>query len=179
MSNEKIKVITGKVRFSYANVWEAKSINGSEEKFSVCLIIPKSDVTTINNIKSAIKEAARIGKNKLGEMLESEIMSILHDGDIERCDDEVYKNSYFINASSKIKPQIVDRKVKAIVDKSDFYSGCYGKASIYFFAYNNEKKGIGCGLGNLQKLSDGSLLSSRASAEDEFTASEEDDEFLS
>ena len=39
-----MKVITGvDTRWSYANVWEPKSINGSTPKYSVSLIIPKPD----------------------------------------------------------------------------------------------------------------------------------------
>jgi DNA polymerase len=38
------KVVTGEVRFSYANLWEPKSINGGTPKYSVSLIIPKDDV---------------------------------------------------------------------------------------------------------------------------------------
>lgn len=56
--NNPMKVITGKdTRWSYANVWEAKSINGGAPKFSVSLIIPKSDTVTVQKIKSAIEAA--------------------------------------------------------------------------------------------------------------------------
>ena len=49
------KVITGpNTRWSYANVWEPKSINGSKPKYSVSLIISKSDAETVNKIKDAI-----------------------------------------------------------------------------------------------------------------------------
>lgn len=45
------KVITGvNTRWSYANVWDAKSINGGAPKYSVSLIIPKSDTVTVNKI---------------------------------------------------------------------------------------------------------------------------------
>ncbi len=52
----------------------------------------------------------------------------LRDGDVER-DDEAYKGHYFINANSKTAPQIVDRSVKPILDRSEVYSGCYGRVS--------------------------------------------------
>jgi len=61
-----MKVITGKdTRWSYANVWEAKAINGGEPKFSVSLIVSKSDVKTIEKIKAAIKAAYEEGTAKL------------------------------------------------------------------------------------------------------------------
>lgn len=173
------KVITGKVRFSYANVWEPKSINGGDEKYSVSLIIPKNDTKTINDIKKSIEVAKQDGKAKFGGRIPANLKTPLRDGDIDRPDDEAYKDSYFINANSKDKPQIVDKNVKPILDQSEVYSGCYGRASITFYAFNsNGNKGIACGLGNLQKLADGEALSGRTKAEDEFSTFEDED-FLS
>lgn len=173
------KVITGKVRFSYANVWEPKSINGGDEKYSVSLIIPKSDTKTVNEVKAAIEAAKQEGKAKFGGRVPANLKTPLRDGDVDRHDDEAYKNSYFINANSKDKPQIVDKNVKPILDQSEVYSGCYGRASITFYAFNsNGNKGIACGLGNLQKLADGDALSGRTKAEDEFSTFEDED-FLS
>ena len=173
------KVVTGKVRFSYANVWEAKSINGSEEKYSVSLIIPKSDAKTIEEIQVAMDEAKQEGIAKFGGKIPANLKLPLRDGDIDRPDDEAYQGCYFINANSKDKPQIVDKKVKPILDPNEVYSGCYGRASINFYAFNqNGNKGIACGLGNLQKLEDGEPLSGHSRAEDDFEAYGEDD-FLS
>lgn len=178
-NNNKTKVITGKARFSYANVWEPKSINGGDEKYSVSIIISKDDAKTINDIKAAIEAAKQEGKAKFGGKIPANLKLPLRDGDIDRPDDDAYKNSYFINANSKDKPQIVDKNVKPILDQSEVYSGCYGRASITLFAFNtNGNKGIACGLGNLQKLSDGEPLSGRSRAEDEFS-SFEDEDFLS
>lgn len=179
MDNNKTKVITGKVRFSYANVWEPKSINGGDEKYSVSLIIPKSDTKTINEIKAAIEAAKQEGKGKFGGKIPANLKTPLRDGDVDRPDDEAYKNSYFVNANSKDRPQIVDKNVKPILDQSEVYSGCYGRASITFYAFNqNGNKGVACGLGNLQKLAEGEALSGRSSAKDDF-ASAADDDFLS
>ena len=179
MISNNTKVITGKVRFSYANVWEPKSINGGDEKYSVSLIIPKNDTKTINDIKKAIEVAKQDGKAKFGGIIPANLKNPLRDGDIDRPDDEAYKDSYFINANSKDKPQIVDKNVKPILDQSEVYSGCYGRASITFYAFNsNGNKGIACGLGNLQKLAEGDALSGRSKAEDEFSIFEDED-FLS
>lgn len=179
MISNNTKVITGKVRFSYANVWEPKSINGGDEKYSVSLIIPKNDTKTINDIKKAIEVAKQDGKAKFGGRIPANLKTPLRDGDIDRPDDEAYKDSYFINANSKDKPQIVDKNVKPILDQSEVYSGCYGRASITFYAFNsNGNKGIACGLGNLQKLAEGDALSGRSKAEDEFSIFEDED-FLS
>ncbi len=106
------KVITGvNTRWSYANVWDPKSINGGTPKYSVSLIIPKSDTTTVAKVKAAIKAAYEEGESKLKGNAKSvpalsAIKTPLRDGDIERPDDEAYKNSYFINANSATAPGI-------------------------------------------------------------------------
>jgi len=180
-----MKVITGpNTRWSYANVWEAKSINGGTPKFSVSLIIPKSDTKTVNKIKAAIEAAYNEGQSKLkgnGKTVPalSTIKQPLRDGDLERPDDPDYADSYFINANSATAPGIVDANLEPILERSEVYSGVYGRASISLYAFNsNGNKGIACGLNNLQKIRDGESLGGRTRAEDDFTT-DADDDFLS
>ena len=178
------KVITGvNTRWSYANVWDAKSINGGTPKFSVSLIIPKDDTVTVNKIKAAIQSAYDEGQSKLkGNGKTVPALSVLktpmRDGDLERPDDEAYANSYFINANSASAPGIVDADRQPIIDRSEVYSGVYGRASINFYAFNsNGNKGIACGLNNLQKMKDGEPLGGKSRAEDDF-ATDADEDFL-
>ena len=178
------KVITGvKTRWSYANVWQAKSINGGTPKYSVSLIIPKSDTKTVTAVKNAIQTAYEEGQSKLKGNSKSvpaltAIKTPLRDGDAERPDDEAYKDSYFINANSATAPGIVDAARNPIIEHSEVYSGVYGRASINFYAFNsNGNKGIACGLNNLQKISDGEPLGGKTRAEDDFA--DEDEDFLS
>lgn len=176
---QETKVVTGKVRFSYANVWEPKSINGGDEKYSVSIIIPKSDSKTLGDIKKAIEAAKKEGVSKFGGKVPVNLKLPLRDGDIDRADDESYAGSYFINANSKTKPDVVDKNVQPILDTTEFYSGCYGRVSIVFYAFNqNGNKGIACGLQHLQKLDDGDPLGGKSRAEDDFTTYEDED-FLS
>jgi len=185
MSEQTTKVVTGKVRFSYANVWKPKAINdGQEPKYSVCLLIPKSDTVTVNKIQSAIEAAIGAGKNKLadknGKIIKGGLKLPLRDGDIERPDDDAYANCWFLNANSTQRPGIVDAARNEILDETEFYSGCYGRASVNLFAFNtNGNKGIGCGLQNLQKLADGPAFNGRSKAEDDFDEYEIFDDFLS
>ena len=176
------KVITGpRTRWSYANVWDPKSINGGDPKYSVSLIIPKSDTRTIAKIEAAIQAAYEEGESKLrGNSKTVPALSVLktplRDGDRERPDDEAYRNSYFINANSATKPGIVDADRNPILDRSEVYSGVYGRASVNFYAFNsNGNKGIACGLNNLQKISDGEPLGGKSRAEDDFATDDEDD----
>ncbi|WPW60495.1 DUF2815 family protein [Streptococcus agalactiae] len=177
------KVITGKnTRFSYLNANEPKSINGSTPKYSVSLIIPKDDIETVDKIKAAIELAYKEGESKLkgnGKSVPelSILKTPLRDGDLERPDDEAYRNAYFVNANSPHKPGVVDANRQEIIDTSELYSGIYS-ASISFYAFNsNGNKGIACGLNNLQKLRDGEPLGGRTRAEDDF-ATDDDDDFL-
>jgi hypothetical protein len=178
------KVITGvNTRWSYANVWEPKAMEGGKPKFSVSLIIPKSDTVTVGKIQAAIDEAYREGQSKLKGNAKSvpalsTLRTPLRDGDLERPDDPAYANAYFVNANSATAPGVVDANRNEIMDKSEVYSGCYGRASINFYAFNaNGNRGIACGLNNLQKIRDGEPLGGRASAESDF-ATVEDEEFL-
>lgn len=174
-------VLTGLVRFSYAKVFKAEAINGEgTPKYSVSLLIPKSDKETVNKINAAINAAKEAGKaDKFSGKIPAALKIPLRDGDAERPDDEAYKNCYFINANSTNKPQVVDKSKQEIIDQDDFYSGCYGRASVNFYAFNtNGNKGIAAGLGNVQKLKDGEPLSGRSTAEEDFASDFEDDDIL-
>lgn len=169
------KVITGKVRFSYANVFEPKSINGSEPKYSCAILIDKKDKKTLAKIEAAIAAATEEGKAKFGGKVPKKLKTPLRDGDEER-EDEAYEGMMFLNANSKTRPGVVDEDVNPILDQDEFYSGCYGRASLNFFAFNtNGNAGIAVGLNNLQKLEEGDRLSGGASAEEDFGSMEEDD----
>ena len=179
-----MKVITGPdTRWSYANVWEAKSVNGGTPKFSVSLIIPKSDTKTVAKIKAAIEAAYQEGQAKLkgnGRSVPplAAIKNPLRDGDVERPDDPAYANAYFVNANSATAPGIVDADRNPVLTRSEVYSGVYGRASITFYAFNSSgNRGIACGLNNLQKIRDGEPLGGKASAESDFDT-DDDEDFL-
>lgn len=163
-------------RFSYLHCWEPDSVNGSEPKYSVSAIIPKSDTKTVNAIKAAIEQAKKDSVSKWGGKVPGNLKLPLRDGDIDRPDDEAYAGCYFFNANSRQAPQVVDSKVQPILDQSEVYSGCYGKISVTFYGYNsNGNRGIAAGLGNIQKLKDGESLGGRTSAADDFQTEDEDD----
>jgi hypothetical protein len=164
------KVITGKVRFSYAHVFEPTSVQeGGDKKYSVSIIISKKDKETLDKIKTAIEAAKEAGKAKLGGKIPANLKTPLRDGDVERPEDEAYANSFFINVNSVRKPGVVDASLNPIITADEFYSGCYGRASISFYAYNTSgNKGIAAGLNNIQKLEDGERLAGGSSAEEDF-----------
>ena len=181
--NENTKVITGKVRFSYAHVFEPASINGGDEKYSVSILIDKNDTKTISDINKAVEAAKQAGIAKFGGKIPQNLKLPLRDGDTEREDDENYAGCYFVNANAKTRPGLVDAKGREIIDSTEFYSGGYGRASITLYAYNsNGNRGVACGLNNIMKTSDGEPLGGRSKAEDDFKGyfeEDQDDEFLS
>lgn len=175
------KVITGKCRASYANLNDPKSINGGKPKYSVSIVIPKSDTVTIDKITTAIEAAYKEGEGKLkgnGKTVPplAALKTPLRDGDVERPDDEAYADSYFVNANSDTAPGMVDRDRNPIMERSEIYSGIYARFSINFYAFNtNGNKGIACGLNNVQKLADGTPLGGKSKAEDDFDEYDDDD----
>ena len=165
-------------RISFANIWEPKAINGGDEKYSVSCLIPKSDKKTLARIQKAVEAAKEEGKaRKWSGKIPPNLKLPLRDGDIDRPDDENYEDCYFLNASSKDAPQVVDRKVNPVLDPMMVYSGCYCNVSVNFYAFNaNGNRGVAAGLGNIQFVRDGERLSGKASADADFDALEDDDE---
>lgn len=179
--SNKTKVITVvNTRFSYFHGWEPTRINNGPERYSVSVLIPKSDTETVKAINEAIdaaieEEVAKFGGKKHNN---AAIKLPLRGGDTER-DDETYKCHYFINANSTTPPQIVDKHVKPILDRNEAYFGCYSCVSLNFYAFNsNGNKGVACGLGNIQKIRDGESLGGRSSTTDDFSTVPDGD-FLS
>lgn len=157
-------LVTGKVRFSYANVFEPRVTPNGDEKYSITLLIPKSDNDTYQRIMNEINKTMEESiTTTFKGIVPSNPKLPIHDGDGLRQSGEPYgqecKGHWVIVANSNNAPEVVDANCNPIISKNEFYSGCYGRASIRFYAYNqNGNKGIGCGLGNVQKIEDGQPL---------------------
>ena len=168
------KVIRSVCRLSYANIWQAKSINGGAPKYSASVLIPKGDTKTVAKVKAAIQAAYEEGEGKLkgnGKTAPSlaSLKTPLRDGDTERPDDEAYAGHWFINANSNTAPGVVDANREPIYDTSEIYSGVYARVSLSFYAFNsNGNRGIACALQNIQKVRDGEALGGKSKAEDDF-----------
>jgi hypothetical protein len=185
------KVTVGECRLSYCHLFTPEAIaDGGEKKYSVSVIIPKTNTKLVNEIKKAISAALQMGvASKFGGKMPTNWKNPLRDGDLEKADDEAYAGSYFISASSKTKPGVVKRvKVNGqntlveVTNEEDVYSGCLGFVSINFFPFSNAgNKGVGAGLNNVLKTRDGDYLGGRSSAQTDFAGVnldqfEEDDE---
>lgn len=172
------RIMLHSVRLSYAHVWEPKSVNGGEPKYSASLIIPKADTATIQMVEKAIDEVLKTeGPGKFGGKVppRGSLKLPLRDGDTDR-DDAAYADAMFLNASSKTRPGIVDAEVHPILDREEVYSGCYANVTVELYVFNvNGNRGVACGLGNIQKLRDGERLGGGGvKAESEFAVVDDD-----
>lgn len=169
------KVLTGEVRLSYANLTTPRAPQqGGEPKYSVTLLIPKTDAATIANINASIKAAYDDGVSKKWGGAHPTRKQIVHDGDGLRPSglpfgDEC-KGHWVLTASTKNKPQVVGiDNLDCELAPSDIYSGMFARVTINFFAYDTAgSKGVGCGLGNVLKTRDGEALAGGASAASDF-----------
>lgn len=171
-------VTTGEARLSYTNLFTPVARQqGAEAKYSVTVLVPKSDMATKAAIDSAIAASIDQGVSKCWSGVRPPQPAIcVHDGDGARPSDGQpfgveCKGCWVFTASSKNAPFVVDLNVQPILQQTEVYSGMYGRVSINFFPYNNSgKKGIGCGLNGVQKTRDGEPLASHVTAEDAFGA---------
>lgn len=163
------KIVTGKVRLSYVNVFQPQERENADPRYSVAVLIPKTDTATVDKFNKAL-EAVKMDPRSLAKWNQSNtgVRGGLRDGDTEK-DDDAYKGHWFFNANSAQKPGAVDADLNPIMDPAELYSGCYGRVSVTLFAYNmSGSKGIGVGLNNVQKLEDGDRLGGGTSAESDF-----------
>lgn len=171
------KVITGKVRLSYVHLFEPTAITEEDKpKYSVMLLIPKSDTKTIKALRAAEKAAELAGKAKWGSK-KPKYNSVIKDGDDDEHEDWPERHGHWLmNVRSVSKPGVVDQDVQPILDASEVYSGCYARASVTAFAYTAGKGGVSFGLNHIQKLADGESLGGGSRAEEDFDAVESDDD---
>lgn len=176
-------VVTGKVRFSYVSVFQPrKSEDNSDPRYQLTLLIPKSDKQTYNAVMKAIDAADKKGKAKFGDKWPSKPKNTLKDGDGCKDNGDEFepecKGHWVLRTASKRKPQVVDRDRNDIIDPTEVYSGCYGRASINFYPFvRSSNKGVAAGLQNVQKLADGEALGGgRTTAANDFADDWDDDD---
>lgn len=162
------KVVTGEVKFAYVIVFDpVYQDDGRQPRYSVSILIPKDDEETISKIEEAINLCKISNMDLWGSTPLEEIKGGLRDGDTEK-NDEAYDGHWFINATSTIRPGIVDEKLKSIKSPDEFYSGCYGKASITFFPTIAHQKSIRCSINNIMRTKFGPRLGLQSSPTEDF-----------
>ena len=164
-------LVTGKVRLSYVNLFEPRApLNGGDPKYSVTVMLPKTDAATYQIIQAALNEATQDGvAKKWGGRMPAKLDVPIHDGDGVRPNGEPFgeecRGCWVFTASGKQQPGIVDQRVQPILDSTQVYSGIYAHVDVNFYPYDAAgKRGIGIGLNNVQKVADGEALSGRRAA---------------
>ena len=179
--------VTVRGRLSYVHVFKPHAATpGAEEKFSTTILVPKTDVETKQKIDAAIKAATELGvSEKWNGVKPPTVPNPIWDGDGVKQNGEQFgpecKGHWVFTASAKAEypPQVVDRRVQPILDQSEIYSGCYANVAVNFFPYLFAgKKGIGAGLGNIQKIKDGESLAGTRTAEQDFNVVDDEDDAL-
>jgi hypothetical protein len=171
------EVVTGEARLSFVHVFKPYAFTpGSEEKFSVTILVPKTDTATKARIDAAIEAAKQAGKEKWNGVIPPVCPTPVYDGDGTKPSDGLpfgpeCKGHWVFTASAKAEypPEVVDASMNPIINQSEIYSGVYGRVCVNFFPYTfSGKKGIGCGLGPVQKLRDGEPLGGGTTAAQAF-----------
>jgi hypothetical protein len=166
------KVTTPEFRVSFPAVFEPSGMQGQEKKYSVTMLFDKKAQATpeykalVALIRHAVEEKfPDASKRPKG------LKNPLRNGSEKEQDG--YADTMFCTARSKTKPGLVDAQLQAIISAEEFYPGCYARATVNAFYYDQAgNKGVGLGLQNIQKLRDGEPFSGRSKAEDDFGAVE-------
>jgi hypothetical protein len=162
------KVVTGLVRLSYLKVWQPEADQSGKKFYKACLLIPKKDKATLAKINKAVEAAIEA---KWGAKKPKGLHLPLHDGDEK--EGAEFGGMMYLNCKSARQPGLLDASREEILDEDEVYSGCWGKVSINFYAFDKEMKGVGVGLNAIQKLKDDENLSGGGWSKDDFE--EEDD----
>lgn len=168
-----MSITTGVVRASFVHVFQPQTpLGGGEPKYQITLLIPKSDMQTLNAVNAEIEHVKQANAQQFGGQVAG-LKAPLYDGDGEKPNGgpwgEECRGHMVLRASSKDQPAVVDANMQPILNPSGMYSGCYVRASINFFTYNQPmNKGVGCGLNAVQKISDGEPLANRITPEEAF-----------
>lgn len=180
--NNGVRVVTGKVRLSFPHLFEPHAMSEDQEKkYSVMLLIPKTDKATVEKLRNAEKAAIEQGKAGVFKgKLPRDLALILKDGDEDGAAEDYPERAghlyMTVSAKTQYRPGVVDRSLQPILDQSEVYSGVYARASVTAFPYTfGSKKGISFGLNNVQILGGGESLAGGLRAEDEFDDLSDDD----
>lgn len=178
-SIEQKKVTTPVFRVSFPQIDKPKAFGGGEPKYSVTMLLDKK--VDGSKIKDALKKAAQDQWGSNAEKVIKGLMGTkgwpIHDGDREKPDMMGYEGCYYVKASSKSQPGLIDKDKQEILDMRDLYAGCYARATILAYAYDNEfGKGLGFSLLNLQKISEGAKFTGKKDAADDFDEFEDGSE---
>lgn len=181
MAEQRSKVTTPPFRLSFPAVFEKSQYGDGQPKYSVVMLfypdkMNDKEKAKYKAMRKLLSEACQIKFSKpLKEMAKNpNFKRGIRDG-MEKEDLDGYgAGCKFATASSKMQPGIIDRDRDPILKSEDLYPGCWCRATVTAYGYDNKSKGVAFGLQNIQKLGEGESFSGRTDAEDDFDNDEDD-----
>jgi len=169
------KVTTkSELRLSYTNLLIPRMQDEAKPDvltYSTAILIPKTEVALIKELRAAIKEALAEGvAKKWGGKTPANLKNPLRDGDSERPDDEVYKDHFFINAKGprggKEQPVLLTSKGVQTDSAEVIYSGVFARLSVQFYPFDvSGNKGVAAGVTSVLSMEHGEPLGNTVTAE--------------
>lgn len=167
MSAKPVYIQTPEFRVSFPAVFKPRQFKGKgEAKYSIAMLFENG--TDLEELKEACRKVAR---DKWGDDLDGIKWPFRNGNDkAAKKGMEAYKDTIHITASTKSRPQVIQPDAKTLIvdDEAAFYPGCYARAIVNAFTYENDGRGVSFGLGNIQKVRDGDKIGGRPAAEDQF-----------
>ncbi len=195
---EIVRYVTPVFRASFPNLFEAESYDGGAPKFGLSAVwnpakFSDKDKKRWRTILGAMDAESKSRFKKALKDLPANYKKGIRDG-AEKADLEGYgEGTKFANISTKMRPGVIDANKNPISPDDgnidEIYPGCYCRATVTVYSYDNKGKGVALGLMNVQKVSDGDRLDSRTDAAEDFDddidsawleedGEDDDDEFL-
>jgi len=171
----KARIMTPAFRVAFPEVFVPGGMDPAKPKYSITMLFDKTE--DISELKR-IAQAAAV--EKWGDKVPAGIRKPFRDGDETAW--AGFPGNTFVKAATKFQPGLVDANVQPIIDQTEFYAGCWARATVSAYAYDvSGNKGVAFNLHNIQKLKDDEPFIGVISAEQDFadakssvTASDED-----
>ena len=179
------RLMTPPFRVSFPHVFQAASYNGGEPRYSVQAVWEPATFNEAGKklwkqLKTAMNEEAQNRFKKSISDFPANMHRGLRDGQEKAQMDGYGEGKVFSNITTKIRPGVVNAKREDLGPEhgnaDELYPGCYARATVGVYSYDNKQKGVAIGLLNLQKVKDGERLDSRKNAAEDFDDIEIDDE---
>lgn len=163
---KRISYFTQPFRLAFPALFEAREFKG-KSKYEATALFPKSDFPAKKDIKvygvadrkelPLIQVVAAELARRFGEgWRELRVNSPFKDGDVDANPDWIgVPGTWFLRMSSIFRPGIFARDNTPIRDPMRVYGGCWVRAQIHVFAYDEDvNRGAGIGLNSIQFVRD-------------------------
>ena len=177
------RYLTPVFRLSFPSLFVAESYDGGPPKFGCSAVWTPSKFTDRDKklwkgLLGALDAESKSKFKKAWKDLPANYKTGIRDG-LEKPDLEGYgEGTKFANLTTKMKPGVVDRAKDKIGPEEgndeEIYPGCYCRATVTVYSYDNKGKGVALGLMNVQKVGDGARLDSRTDASEDFEEVDDD-----